>query len=121
MSPAAVIDRARRQALELLAQGDVAAASGVLAVALCRAPDCGPLWACRARVRARRQGWRGALSELETALTLAPLSAEAQVTLGDCYRHVQRPALALVAYEHLLAQPRLSDAVYAGLYAGFDS
>ena len=107
------------RATKLFQSGFVRPALDVVSIELQTHPDMGSLWLLRASILHSQARWEAALSAIETASALMPLTVGGQLVLADCYSHLGKHELALTAYEHLLSQDSLPADYYAGLYAGF--
>ncbi|MEM8865314.1 MAG: hypothetical protein AAGF31_07160 [Planctomycetota bacterium] len=106
-------------AIRLHQEGHTTAAIGLLDHAIASDPQNGSAWLVRAIIRHSQAEWRLALADAEMAMTLLPLPTGGQLVLADCYSHLNHHELAVVGYQHLLAQEDLPTDIYAGLYAGF--
>lgn len=108
-----------QRATKLFKSGFTKPALDVIELALQETPNQGELWLLRATILHSEASWPEALDAIETAATLMPLTVGGELVLADCYSHFGKHELALVSYEHLLAQKTLPLDYYAGLYAGF--
>lgn len=104
---------------KLFESGSIRPALKILTQELERRPNQGELWLLLATVLHSQGKWETTLEAIETASALIPLTVGGQLVLADCYSHLGKHELALVAYEYLLAQSSLPVDYYAGLYAGF--
>ena len=106
-------------AAKFIKSGQFCPAYAILTQGLERQPDRGELWLQLATLLHSQGLWQRALEVIETASVLIPLPVDGQLVLADCYSHLGKHELAVVAYEHLLGQGSLPDSCYARLYAGF--
>ncbi|MCG8450405.1 MAG: hypothetical protein MI725_12625 [Pirellulales bacterium] len=113
--PTSVCERATK----LFQSGFIRPSLDVIAIELEQDPEQGELWLLRATILHSQAKWEEALPAIETASVLMPLTIGGQLVLADCYSQLGKHELALMLYEHLLAQSPLPVDYYAELYAGF--
>jgi len=109
---------AGQRALELAERGKPRAAIAVATVGLRRCPDDAGLQVTRGALHHAQGEWAKSLRDVEHAMTLAPLTAHAQLVLGDCYWFTGKRSLALVALEHVARLDGEPVEIYAAAYAG---
>jgi len=101
-------------------QGLHEAALELATLSLSEDGDQGQLWELTGLILTDRQLWREALSALETASSLVPLTFEGQCRLADCYAWEGRQELARDLYCSLVEQPGLSVESLLAAAAGLD-
>ncbi|QDU80551.1 hypothetical protein Pla110_22820 [Polystyrenella longa] len=83
-------------------------------------PDAAPLWELRGLIHRGLTNLSGALSSIETAMTLAPLSSEGSCLLAECYVALDKPDLAYQVADNLWKKKGLDNSSRLSLAAIFN-